>query len=65
MSISQKPGGGFGPVVERADRDFASNGGVEADATALAACRRDLGVIPAYEWIDSCCPGAIPWSRSS
>ena len=23
------------------------------------------GLIPAHEWIDSFCPGAIPWSRSS
>ena len=22
-------------------------------------------VIPANQWIDSCCPGAIPWARSS
>ena len=32
------------PIVECADRDFAPNGGIEAHATALAACRRDLGV---------------------
>ncbi|MGC1573831.1 MAG: hypothetical protein WA750_17180, partial [Pseudolabrys sp.] len=22
-------------------------------------------LIPANQWIDSCCPGAIPWARSS
>ena len=32
------------PVVERTDRHFAPNGGVEAHATALAARRRDLGL---------------------
>jgi len=37
---------------------------VVEDQADLRRILRDL-LIPANQWTDSCCPGAIPWSRSS
>ena len=50
-------------------KDFAAHGfGASQPAPAkfvAATYGRRSPLIPANQWIDSCCPGAIPWSRSS